>query len=238
MAAKARTLLQEVPGARRAAFTSTLSPMQAEVGQRAFSDTEWLFEPKLDGVRAVAAIHEGRVDLYSRQQQRLTAQYPTLVTELGQLGDRDAVLDGEIVALDAEHRPSFLALQARINVTRASEIARVDRLVPAYYFAFDLVYLDGYDLRRVPLIERKRLLSEVLAQTEHVQLLPFVEGDGESIYQAALQNGFEGVSGRKPSARWYSANSTMRGACTTSDIRGGGAMTAGRWRTCGAGSMR
>jgi len=192
MAAKARTLLQKVPGGRRAVFPSALPPMQAQVGQQAFSDADWLFEPKLDGVRAVAVIGEGRVDLYSRQQQRLTPQYPTLVGELRQLGDRGAVMDGEIVALDAERRPSFQALQQRLNVTRPSEIGRIDRLVPAYYFAFDLVYLNGYDLRRVPLIERKRLLSEVLAQTDTCSCCPSWRGTVRACIRGRSRTGSRG----------------------------------------------
>src|SRR5208283_4915750 len=121
---------------------------------------DWLFELKWDGYRAVAFIDDGRLHLVSRSQNDLTAQFP----ELGSLPEfvkaKRAILDGEIVALDEEGRPSFSLMQQRTGFQPGKRRLARREGVPVVYYAFDLLYLDGVDVRRVALDQRKQLLHD------------------------------------------------------------------------------
>lgn len=207
-----------VPGARRAAFPASLAPMLATLTDRPFSDPAWLFEPKLDGVRALALIRSGKVKLLSRRGLDATNQYPSLVEELKLQPERELVLDGEIVALDEAGRPSFQLLQQRLNLSREADIRRAEAKIPVLYYVFDLLYLGGYDLRGVPLTQRKALLERALLTSDGVTLLEAFEEDGEAAYEAAVEHGLEGVvakrsdstyeSGRR-SRRWLKVKATL-----------------------------
>lgn len=201
-----------LPASRRRERT----PMLATLAEQPFSRAGWIFEPKLDGVRALARI-ERRADganvvtLTSRRGVDLTRSYPLLVRELAAQPLAGALLDGEIVALDEVGRPSFERLQQRMNLQDDEEVARAAAETPALLYAFDLVELEGYDLARVPLTERQRLLSLVLSPTGRLRLVERVEEDGEAAYAAATALGFEGIVAKRAdspyepgrrSARW------------------------------------
>jgi bifunctional non-homologous end joining protein LigD len=107
------------------------------------------------------------------------------------------VIDGEIVAADEQGRPSFERLQQRMNLTAPKDIDRARRQVPVVLFAFDLLWLDGRDLTREPLEERRRLLEEVVTVTGPVALTFVVEGEGTSFFESAKELGFEGIVGKR-----------------------------------------
>ncbi|MGH9404948.1 MAG: non-homologous end-joining DNA ligase [Terriglobia bacterium] len=185
----------EVPGARKAPLPRTLRPMLATLVDQPFSDPDWLFEIKWDGVRALARIQDGRVALRSRNDRIITGQYPELAALPKRLRAKSAILDGEIVVLDADGRSNFERLQSRINV--ASPSAALQRSAPVSYFIFDLPYCDGYDLRRTPLLERKRLLERVLDSRP-----PFFYSDhemekGTDLFEAARAKRLEGIVGKR-----------------------------------------
>ena len=182
-----------LPGARPAPAPPTLEPMMASLTDKPFSHSAWLFEPKLDGIRAIALVREGAVKLLSRRGLDASRQYPSLAEVLARQPERDMVLDGEIVALDDEARPSFQRLQQRLNLTRAADIRRAEAQVPVLYYVFDLLHLQGHDLRNVPLEQRKALLASVLVPSEQVRLLEHFEEHGEAAYEAAVAHGLEGV---------------------------------------------
>ncbi|HEU4759728.1 MAG TPA: non-homologous end-joining DNA ligase, partial [Dehalococcoidia bacterium] len=184
-------------GARKAPFPKALSPMLATLTEGPFSDPAWLFEPKLDGVRCVALIREGKVTLLSRHGLDATRQYPSLTTDLARQLEPQLVLDGEIVALDEAGRPSFQVLQQRLNLTREADIRRAEAQVPVLYYVFDLLYLDGYDLCAVPLAQRKTLLAQALLLTNLVRPLDHFDEDGEAAYEAAVGHGLEGVVAKR-----------------------------------------
>jgi len=165
----------------------------ASLTDKPFSHSAWLFEPKLDGIRAIALVREGAVKLLSRRGLDASRQYPSLAEVLARQPERDMVLDGEIVALDDEARPSFQRLQQRLNLTRAADIRRAEAQVPVLYYVFDLLHLQGHDLRNVPLEQRKALLASVLVPSEQVRLLEHFEEHGEAAYEAAVAHGLEGV---------------------------------------------
>jgi bifunctional non-homologous end joining protein LigD len=201
------------PDAREAPFpdAKSLRPMLATQVARPFSRAGWIFEAKLDGVRALAFVsHDdpgaeprpdgrppGRIDLRSRRGNAMTVQYPEVVAALASQPVRAAVFDGEIVAMNGEGVPSFQEIQPRINLSKPAEVERVAAETPVYYYVFDLLYLDGYDLTRVPLVERKELLRRTLEPGAHIRFVDHERDDGETLYEGATKLGFEGVVGKR-----------------------------------------
>ena len=155
----------ELPRARRASMPASIDPMQATLTAGPFAHDDWTFEPKLDGVRAIARVEGGTVTLTSRRGNDMTAQYPLVVSAISRQPANSMILDGEIVAFDATGVPSFERLQQRINLSNPTEIRQADRDVPVVYYVFDLLYLDGVDVRRAPLEERRALLRRTVTPT-------------------------------------------------------------------------
>ncbi|MDP2661629.1 MAG: non-homologous end-joining DNA ligase, partial [Dehalococcoidia bacterium] len=189
----------DLPGARPAPMPVTVAPMQASLTDGPFSDSNWIFEPKLDGMRAIALIDGKRVKLLSRNKLDITRQYPGLEEELKSVapGQGQMILDGEIVAQDAEGRPAFELLQQRMHLTRGEDISRAETQTPVMYYVFDILYLDGYDLRAAPLWRRKGVLQRMLLPSLHVRLVEFFEQEGEASYEAAVAQGLEGLVAKR-----------------------------------------
>lgn len=185
------------PGAKRTRLATSMTPMLATLADKPFSNPDWFFEPKLDGVRALALVHDSTVKIISRRGLDATKQYPLLVDELSRQPGNELALDGEIVALDDEGRPSFELIQPRLNLTRESDIKQAEANIPVYYYVFDLLHADGYDLRRVPLGARKSLLARVIAPTNRIRLLEHFEESGELAYRAAIEHGLEGIMAKR-----------------------------------------
>jgi len=189
-----------VPAGRTEAMPAMLSPMLAETGEAAFADADWLWEPKLDGYRALAFVAGEEVKLLSRRGFDLTATFPRLCAELrGQAANM--ILDGEIVAFDASGRPSFNALQNRFQLKTERDIAAADRTTPAVFCCFDLLHFAGVDLRQTPYRDRRRYLAQCLLPSPLLQLVHAAE-DGDALYRAALASGFEGVVGKRKDSRY------------------------------------
>lgn len=230
----------DLPGARRAPFPKALSPMLPTLTEGPFSHPKWVFEPKLDGIRALALIHDGVVKLLSRRGLDATSQFPVLAEELAGQPASGMVLDGEIVATDEEGRPSFELLQGRLNLTRREEVLRAEAQIPVIYYVFDLLYLDGFDLLRSPLESRKALLRGVLAPSDRVRYVEHFAEDGEAAYAAATANGLEGVIAKRRDSVYETAKrsgSWLKVKRTLSDdfvIGGYTQGTGGRARTLGA----
>lgn len=189
--------LEDLPGVQRASLPKSIAPMLATLTDVPFSSADWLFEPKLDGVRAVALIRDGKVTLLSRRGLDATRQYPGLAQELSRQPAHEMALDGEIVALDNEGRPSFQVIQQRLNLTRERDIQRAEAEVPVYYYVFDLLHLDGFDLQRVSLEQRKAQLERALAPSDRVLLLDAFHDDGVAAYEAAIEHGLEGIVAKR-----------------------------------------
>lgn len=188
---------QMAPAAKVAPLPGPVAPMLASQGDGAFSDPAWIFEPKFDGIRAIAHLDHGNVELRSRRKRSLTSQYPALVAAVQAQPANSAIFDGEIVAFDETGRPSFERLQQRMNLVNAHEVREADARIPVAYLVFDLLYLDGYDLARVPLRDRKELLARVLLPAGHLVPVEFVIGDGVEAYRAAVGLGFEGLVAKR-----------------------------------------
>ena len=190
-----------VAGAAKAETPESITPMLAMLSEKLPEGPEWVFEPKWDGVRAICMIRDGRVRLIGRSGRVVDQQYP----ELGELPRyvtaTTAVMDGEIVALDENGRPSFGLLQARIGASAsASQKLAAER--PVELFAFDLLYLDGYDLRAATLLDRKTLLKSIVKPGTLVRYSEHFAGKGKELFEAAKENELEGVVAKRGGSRY------------------------------------
>jgi bifunctional non-homologous end joining protein LigD len=195
----------ELQDARKASTPSRLEPMLATLADHPFSDPNWLFEIKWDGVRALAWIDDGALTLRARSGANITGHYPELASLPTALSLRQAVLDGEIAALDAHGRSDFERLQERMHV-RAPAENLVSR-VPVVFFAFDLLYCDGYDLRRSPLIERKQLLQRLLRTSEKFRFSDHQLQHGKELFELARDTGLEGIVAKRLDSPYVSERS-------------------------------
>jgi bifunctional non-homologous end joining protein LigD len=186
------------PGARVAPMPMFIPPALASLIEKPFSDPDWLFEVKWDGVRAVSRIRDGSVQLWSRSQRDITGEYPELSDLAEHVTAREAWLDGEIVVLDSEGRSDFQKLQLRFGVRHPT--AKLIEQSPAVYYVFDLLYLDGHDLQNVPLIERKSLLRQILHEDEKIRYSDHVVEKGAELFAAAAQQRLEGIIAKKASS--------------------------------------
>src|SRR5215472_17211343 len=195
----------EVEGARQAAMPQQLEPMLATTADKPFSDPEWLFEIKWDGIRALARVEDGRLELRARSGRVITSQYPELAELPQRVRARRALLDGEIVALDENGRSEFERLQSRMNVSRPSPLQQ--RQAPVTYYLFDMLHCEGYDLRQVCLLDRKRLLKNALEWGG-----PFLYADdqkeqGRELFELASQEELEGIIGKHARSTYSSGRS-------------------------------
>jgi bifunctional non-homologous end joining protein LigD len=181
----------------------SFTPMLATGGFKPFDDPDWLFEPKLDGIRSLVYTTMDSTKLESRTGRDQTSSYPELHMIHNRVTSVNAVLDGEIVARDAAGTPSFERLQQRMNLASPSEIERARRLIPVELYAFDLLWLDGHDLTGRPLTERRRLLEEVtIPGGKGLQLTYVVPGEGLAFAESAKELGFEGTVAKRAASKY------------------------------------
>ncbi len=173
---------------------SNIEPMLATLATKPFSDPDWLFEIKWDGFRVQAAIDAGQVRILTRNLHDAEAYFPKLLSSPGRwIEAQQAIVDGEVVALDEEGRPDFSLLQTKLGDKGAKGLV---------YQAFDLLYLDGRSLLEVPLEDRKRLLRSVLKEHPRVRYAAHVEGEGVAFFEAAKQLGVEGMVAKLRRSRY------------------------------------
>ncbi len=183
------------PDAKKAPMPEHVVPALATLAEKPFSDPEWLFEIKWDGVRTLARVKDHQLKLWSRSQREITPEYPEMTRLPNYVNGRDVWLDGEIVALDKDGRSDFQQLQQRFSVRSPS--AELMRKVPVVYYVFDILYCDGYDLRKVPLIERKKLLKRILDTDSLIRYSDHEVEKGQELYELARGRGLEGVIGKQ-----------------------------------------
>jgi len=178
--------IKNLPGARKAALPDFISPQLATLVPEAPSGDDWLHELKFDGYRMVCHLHRGKAHFWSRNQKDWTEKFPNLSKALKALPATAAILDGEVVVVDKAGRSSFQKLQQSMKGGAATFVFQI----------FDLIYLDGYNLTRVPLRERKALLEELLAGVNAKGPLRYsdhVVGNGAQFFEQACEYGLEGI---------------------------------------------
>jgi len=184
-----------IPRPHRAAMPRLIEPMLAQLSDLPAHPEQYSYEFKWDGVRVLAYFDGRKLTLRSRNQIDITRRYPELHALADALRGRRAVLDGEIVALDQMDRPSFPLLQHRMHVNGPS--AGLVEQIPANYFLFDLLYLDGRSLMNRPLVERRDQLEELTLSGPSGQVPPSRIGQGQTMLQAARRHRLEGLVAKK-----------------------------------------
>jgi len=206
----------DLSAAREAPMPEFIAPMLATPGERPFEDPNWLHEVKWDGYRVQAVVRNGVARLWTRNRSDGATYFPELAGSAPWIDAREAVVDGEVVALDATGRPSFSALQERTGmVGLEARTGRRRRRVehdeapirprtaaPIAYQVFDLLYLDGRSLLDVPLESRKRLLRRVMRPSPLVHVAPHIAGEGQAFLAAAVAQGLEGVVAKRRLSRY------------------------------------
>jgi bifunctional non-homologous end joining protein LigD len=175
---------------KRAEQPVWVEPMLATLTQRRFSDENWIYERKLDGERCLAFRQAGELRLLSRNQKNINHQYPELVGALQKQATQHFILDGEVVAFKG-NVTSFSRLQDRMHIENPDEVLKTG--VAVYYYIFDLLYVEGYDVSAVSLRERKVLLKAALKFDDPLRYVIHRNQEGEAYFEDACQKGWEGI---------------------------------------------
>ncbi|HET7874680.1 MAG TPA: DNA ligase D [Methylomirabilota bacterium] len=202
-----RGRLEALKAPRREVSAREQPFMLATLAERPFSGKAWLFEIKYDGVRVLAARRDDEVELYGRSGQVITGRYPELVAALRALPVSRFLIDGEIVAPDESGKPSFQRLQSRMGLTNPRDIERMAALVPVVGIFFDCLALEGHDLRRLPLVERKECLKLVLPPLGPAHYGDHVLTEGEAFFEAASEQRLEGIVAKKAASLYTGGRS-------------------------------
>src|SRR6266487_6540805 len=191
--------------ARRASMPAEIHPMLATLVDDPFSDPEWIFETKWDGFRSICFINGGKARFVSRNQIEMTLQYPELHEVGKQIAARQAILDGEIVALDERGMPRFQLLQPRVG--RKSGINALRGKGQIVYYVFDLLYCDGYDLTSCELVERKAALERIVRPATFVKVSDHIEAEGEHFFKHIEKFHLEGMIAKRAASPYVQRRS-------------------------------
>ena len=202
-----RARLEALGAARREVSSRDQPFMLATLAEKPFSKAGWLFEIKYDGVRVFASRRGHAVQLHGRSGQVVTGRYPEVVAALRALPVDRFLIDGEIIALDSDGKPSFQRLQSRMGLTNPRDIERAAAQVPVAGVFFDCLMLDGYDLRRLPLLARKECLQLLLPLLGQIRYGDHVATQGEAFFGAASEARLEGIVAKKASGAYAGGRS-------------------------------
>ncbi|HZQ53119.1 MAG TPA: DNA ligase D [Bryobacteraceae bacterium] len=199
--------MEDLPGVRKAALPETIEPMLATAVTKPPAGTRWLYEIKWDGVRALCLIKNRKLHIQTRRGNRCEQQYPEFSNLPERVNAKTVWLDGEICVLDEQGRARFALIQPRIGAN-PSAVPRLAETTPATLFLFDILYADGYDLRGVPLEERKRLLSKLVNAEDPIRISDVFDAEGEQMLEAARKMEIEGIVGKDRRSPYEGGRST------------------------------
>lgn len=206
--AAARDRLERAGVPRGDPNLAEVSVMLAEPRSGAFSAPGWFYELKYDGYRVLACRRGDDVQLRYRSGRLATETFPEIVRALRSLPANSAILDTEVVVLDDDARPNFQRLQKRALLTRRRDIDRATREHPVHLYAFDLLALEGHDLRDLPLSERKTYLRDLLPQTGLIRFTDHIEAQGEALMLEVRKLGLEGIVAKDAQSRYTGGRSS------------------------------
>src|SRR5918994_1599194 len=193
-------VIQEFP-------TSMIKPMLSTQVDKPFDNRDWVFEVKWDGVRCIFFLHhtKGLFKLQSRNGKTITHRYPELLNPLqSNIKCKECViLDGEIVVLDKEGFPDFQHHQKRMNVDYSREIEFLSKQFPATYYVFDILYLDGNNLQNLELLERRRILTNIVNTNSKIQISDFIEEYGIEVFRESTRMNLEGIVAKRKTSRYF-----------------------------------
>ncbi len=184
--------VNDLQGAVKSRITKTQEPMLATAVTEPPSGSQWIYEIKWDGVRALCRLDNGELEIHSRKGNRGEQQYPELRSLPTSVNAETAWLDGEICVLDENGRSRFNLIQPRIGANLGA-VPRLAESSPATLFLFDVLYLNGFDLRGVSLRERRRILQLIVTPSEHIRVSEVFETSGDQMFEAAKRMGLEGI---------------------------------------------
>ena len=199
--------IAETGAKRRVIRASDVSIMLASSQERPFSREGWIFELKYDGYRLLAERSESEPFLRSRAGHDLTATFPEIARAVRGLPYEGLVLDGEVVVNDAEGKPSFSRLQRRGRILNEADALRSSIESPAIYHAFDILAVEGYDVRGLPLLDRKEILRDVLPSVGPIRYADHIAEQGEVMYEHVERMRLEGIVGKKADAPYRGGRS-------------------------------
>ncbi len=179
-----------------------LRPMLATLAHELPASGEWSYEMKWDGVRALVLVHGGRITIRSRNDNDVTSGYPELRALGEQLGSTEVLLDGEIVALDENARPSFQRLQQRMHVRDATAVRHLQQQVPVVFIVFDVLWIDGILITDFPYRERRERLDALKLRGPSWLVPPMTVGDGPVVLSSSQELGFEGVIAKRLDSKY------------------------------------
>ena len=193
--------ISRLPGARKAAMPEFVSPQLATLVDKPPPGDEWFHELKFDGYRLLCHLEGRQIRFWTRNRKDWTAKFASVGKAIKALPVKSAILDGEIVALDSAGRASFQRLQQSFHKGTAAGLI---------FHIFDLIYLEGFNLTRCPLRERKRLLAELLEPVGNEGLLRYsdhIEGSGAQFFKEACKHGLEGIVSKLADSPYESTRS-------------------------------
>ena len=193
---------------RRPVRADAAGLMLAETRDEPFSAKGWIFELKVDGFRLLTAREKGKPRLLFRRGHDATATFPDVAAAVASLPGGDLVLDGEITVLDEAGRPSFQRLQKRVQLTRAADIQRAAAQLPAVVYCFDLLAFEEFDLRDLPLTERKACLRMLLPERGPLRYVDHFEEHGERLFEQVARMDLEGIMAKKADSPYRAGRSS------------------------------
>src|SRR5215211_1163866 len=213
------TLTDQQQLQQKGEFPTKIKPMLSTLVDKPFDSKDWVFEIKWDGVRSILLLHKkkGILELQSRNGKLVTHRYPELVRELTSSSStsssstssvikckESAILDGEIVVLDKKNGiPNFQSHQRRMNVDFIKEIESLSKEIPATYYFFDILYVDGINLQGLPFLERRRILSDVITEENaRIKISHFIEEQGQDVFDKTKSMGLEGLIAKHKSSKY------------------------------------
>ncbi|WP_342480423.1 ATP-dependent DNA ligase [Paenibacillus sp. FSL L8-0340] len=175
-----------------------ISPMLLETAAAPFSDSRYIYEPKIDGHRLIYAQESAKVKLFTRHNNECTRQYPEINGSTSAAFPHDITLDGEIACVDPQTGAiNFESVMSRFQAKRADKIRRLTVELPVTYVIFDILRYKGEDLRSRPLMERKEILASLTMPNAHFGVAPYIEGAGEALFAQMEARAMEGVVAKR-----------------------------------------
>ena len=186
-------------------FPTSIKPMLAVAVDKPFDNKDWAFEIKWDGVRSILFFNKPKLEIHSRNGLTITHRYPEITSTAKDVieCDKSVILDGEIVVLNSDGVPDFQRHQKRMHAESKRDIESLSQSDPATYFVFDILHLDGRNLKQLPFVERREILSKVLrVRSARMRISDYIEEAGKTVFENAVNMRLEGVVGKHKQSRY------------------------------------
>jgi bifunctional non-homologous end joining protein LigD len=189
-------------------FPHLVKPMLARLTNTPFDNKDWVFEVKWDGVRAILLHNKAKAitEIQSRNGKNITHRYPEIIKAISTLvkSNESIVLDGEIVVLNKEGIPDFQMHQKRMNVESQRDIEFLSNEIPATYFVFDILYIDGRNVEELQLSDRRKILNSVIAEgSKRIRISEYIEEKGKALFKSVIERHLEGIVAKNKHSKYY-----------------------------------